>query len=99
MKSAVKATRLGGDGLAYGFWLDRVHPGADALIVADQRQPLRDAAVRLEAHCAAVRELPPVTVHRGDRPVTTFRMWSCRRWHARPELAARQPLPASGGAR
>ncbi len=90
---------LGGDGLAYGFWLDRVRPGADALIVADQRQPLRDVPARLRAHCAAVRELPSVTVHRGDRTVTTFRLWSCPRWHARPEVVARQEPPPSGDAR
>jgi 4-amino-4-deoxy-L-arabinose transferase-like glycosyltransferase len=90
---------LGGDGLAYGFWLDRVRPGSDALIVADLRQPLRDAAVRLAAHCAVVRELPSVTVHRGVRPVTTFKIWSCQRWHARPGVSALQTLSGSGGTR
>ncbi|WP_186001754.1 glycosyltransferase family 39 protein [Corallococcus sp. Z5C101001] len=90
---------LGGDGLAYGFWLDRVSPGVDALVVEDARQPLRDAATRLEAHCGAVKELPSVTVHRGPRPVTTFRVWSCQRWHAPREVAVRQPPPASAGGR
>jgi 4-amino-4-deoxy-L-arabinose transferase-like glycosyltransferase len=73
---------LGSEGLAYDFWLDRVDSGGtDALVVSDERQPLRDAAVRLQAHCEQVRELPPVTVHRGERPVTTFRLWDCRGWH------------------
>ncbi|WP_158513088.1 ArnT family glycosyltransferase [Myxococcus hansupus] len=81
---------LGGDGLAYSYWLEQVPPARDAIIVADMRQPLRDAGSRLDMHCASVRELPPVTVHRGARVVTTFRLWSCQGWRAKSELARRQ---------
>ncbi|GMU07326.1 glycosyltransferase family 39 protein [Corallococcus caeni] len=90
---------LGGRGLAYDFWPDPAAPGGDAIIVADQRQPLRDAATRLGAHCAAVVELPSVTVHRGPRTVTTFSLWSCQ--HARtPRQVAARGLPVdSEGAR
>ena len=72
---------LGGSGLAYDFWLDRVRGlGTDAIVVSDARQPLRDAEMRLRAHCDAVHPLEPVTVHRGSRPVTTFHLWDCERW-------------------
>ncbi|WP_158623423.1 glycosyltransferase family 39 protein [Corallococcus sp. CA053C] len=87
---------LGGAGLAYGFWMDRTRPGVDALVVADARQPLRDAASRLREHCESVRELPPVTVHRGLHPVTTFQLWSCQHWHALRQVAIRTPPTASG---
>ncbi|QSQ24178.1 glycosyltransferase family 39 protein [Pyxidicoccus parkwayensis] len=72
---------LGGAGLAYDYWLDRVHPGTDAIIVSDARQPLPEAAQRLRASCDGTRELPPVEVHRGTHVVTTFKLWHCRRWH------------------
>lgn len=78
---------LGGAGLAYDYWLDRVRPGTDAIIVSDARQPLPEAPRRLRASCDAVRELAPVEVHRGPHVVTTFKLWSCRRWH----------LPGQGG--
>jgi hypothetical protein len=74
-------TALGKPGLAYDFWLDRVGRGMDAIVVSDERQPLRDAPERLRAHCQEVRELPSVTVHRGERAVTTFRLWYCGQWH------------------
>lgn len=72
---------LGSPGLEYDFWMDRVRDGTDAIVVSDARQPLHDAAARLEAHCEGTRELPPVTVHRGERPVTTYQLWYCQRWH------------------
>jgi hypothetical protein len=72
---------LGRPGLEYDFWLDRVSPGTDAIVVSDDRQPLRDAPTRLQPYCAQVRELSSVTVHRGPRTVTTFRLWYCRQWH------------------
>ncbi|KFE62782.1 glycosyltransferase family 39 protein [Hyalangium minutum] len=95
-------TALGGPGLAYDFWIDRVGRGQDAIVVADARQPLRDAATRLPAHCGAVRELPPVTVHRGERAVTTFHLWYCSQWHLTGQAAERPPeitLGAPGGRR
>ncbi len=78
---------LGGSGLAYDFWLDRVRGGTDAIVVSDARQPLRDAPERLKPHCDEVRELPPVTVHRGERPVTTFQLWYCQRWQLTPRAS------------
>ena len=72
---------LGGSGLAYDFWWDRIGPHSDAIVVADDRQPLRDASKRLAAHCGEVRPLPPVTVTRGERPVTTYQLWHCQGWH------------------
>jgi hypothetical protein len=72
---------LGGAGLAYDFWLNRVHPGTDAIIVSDARQPLPEAPRRLRASCDEVHALPPVEVHRGTHVVTTFKLWYCRRWH------------------
>ncbi|WP_224364141.1 glycosyltransferase family 39 protein [Hyalangium versicolor] len=72
---------LGKPGLAYDFWLDSVREGQDAIIVADDRQPLRDAPTRLQSVCTAVHALAPVTVHRGERPVTTFQLWYCQHWH------------------
>ncbi|MFL5358686.1 glycosyltransferase family 39 protein [Archangium sp.] len=83
---------LGSPGLAYDFWLDRVHDGTDAIIVSDARQPLHDAPAHLQTHCEGVRELPPVTVHRGERPVTTYQLWYCQRWH----LSERAPEPSRG---
>lgn len=88
---------LGGDGLAYSFWMDQARPGQDAIVVADLRQPLKDAESRLDAHCASVRELPPVTVHRGSRVVTTFKLWSCQGWRTQREVASRT-VPAAPGA-
>ncbi|ATB38450.1 hypothetical protein CYFUS_003885 [Cystobacter fuscus] len=74
---------LGGSGLAYDFWMDRVRGlDTDAIIVSDARQPLRDAEERLRDHCDEVRALEPVTVYRGFRPVTTFGLWHCEHWHA-----------------
>ncbi len=90
---------LGGEGLAYDFWMDRVHPGVDAIIVVDARQPLKDSATRLDKHCESVRELPPVTVHRGSRTVTSFKLWYCHRWQGRPLVAVRTPVPGSEGGR
>ncbi|MBM7114975.1 glycosyltransferase family 39 protein [Archangium primigenium] len=78
---------LGGTGLAYDFWWDRVGPHADALVVVDDRQPMRDEATRLAAHCGEVRALPPVTVRRGERPVTTYRLWHCLDWRREARAA------------
>lgn len=73
---------VGGSGLAYDFWMDRVRGlDTDAIVVSDARQPLRKAETRLRTHCDEVRALEPVTVYRGPRPVTTFALWYCKRWH------------------
>jgi hypothetical protein len=75
---------LGGSGLAYDFWLNRVSSGTDMIIVSDARQPLHDAPERLKTRCDEARMLPPVTVHRGERPVTTFQLWYCQRRQLTP---------------
>lgn len=74
---------VGGQGLAYDYWLDG-ETAQDALVVSDDRRPMD--AVALRGHCASVELLEPVTVHRGYHVVTTFRLWRCHRWHveARP---------------
>lgn len=70
---------LGGKGLAFDYWPDGAL-SRDALVVADDRQPLRDPEARLADHCTSFAALEPVTVHRGSRPVTTFRLWRCNGW-------------------
>ena len=71
---------LGAPGLAYDFWWESIGRHADALVVMDERQPLRDAAERLAGHCDRVEPLPPVSVSRGERRVTTFQLWHCQGW-------------------
>ena len=38
------------------------------------------AAERLAGHCDRVEPLPPVSVSRGERRVTTFQLWHCQGW-------------------
>jgi 4-amino-4-deoxy-L-arabinose transferase-like glycosyltransferase len=71
---------LGRPGLAYEFWPDGA-AARDALVVADDRRGLGDAASRLAEHCASVEALEPLTVRRGAQAVTTFRLWRCLGWH------------------
>ncbi|WP_267145436.1 ArnT family glycosyltransferase [Myxococcus guangdongensis] len=89
---------LGGEGLAYSYWTNPA-PGQDAIIVVDQRNPLKDAPSRLDAHCESVNPLPPVTVHRGPREVTTFKLWFCHHWRTPQEIARRMTPVARGAGR
>lgn len=71
---------VGGPGLQYGFWLpDGALAGREGILVLDEREG--DACARREEYCRPLLPLDPLTVRRGDRVVTTFRLWRCR-WTA-----------------
>ncbi|HET7755024.1 MAG TPA: glycosyltransferase family 39 protein [Anaeromyxobacteraceae bacterium] len=81
---------LAAPGLAYDQWLPSELHHHDAIIVIDARRQPWDTDARIARHCATVEPLPPVTVHRGARPVTTFRMWRCEGWTAGLASSARR---------
>ncbi len=64
-------------GLEYGYWLEPATlVGREGIVVLDGRE-WRNCIER-EAYCRPLQELPPLTVRRGSRAVTTFRLWRCR---------------------
>jgi 4-amino-4-deoxy-L-arabinose transferase-like glycosyltransferase len=86
---------LGGTALAYDAWMEDLGTHGDAIVVVDDRYRIGgmgpDALLGLR--CAEVEPLAPVTVHRGSRKVTTFRLWWCGGWRD----PRRWPLTAGGG--
>ncbi|BDG07046.1 glycosyltransferase family 39 protein [Anaeromyxobacter paludicola] len=68
---------LGGPGLAYQAWFDPARlRGKDGVVVLDPRDGRRCPG--LEAACARLEPLPPLTVLRGEAQVTRFELWRCR---------------------
>jgi hypothetical protein len=68
---------LGEAALQYGFWADDVAlSGRQGILVLDDREWKN--CLRRAEYCQPLEELEPLTVRRGDRPVTTFRLWRCR---------------------
>ncbi|HET9597686.1 MAG TPA: glycosyltransferase family 39 protein [Anaeromyxobacteraceae bacterium] len=65
------------EGLQYDFWF---HPdgivGREGIVVRDERE--YRGCERLARFCSPLEELPSLTVTRGRRTVTTFRLWRCR---------------------
>jgi 4-amino-4-deoxy-L-arabinose transferase-like glycosyltransferase len=81
---------LGEPGLQYDEWLDwRRLASRTALVVLDERE--RNACARREELCRPLEALEPLTVTKGAKKVTTFRLWRCG-------LPAEQPR-AAGPAR
>jgi hypothetical protein len=68
---------IGEAGLQYSYWVD---PGSlrgrEGIVVLDQRE-WKNCLPR-DRFCQPLEELPPLTVKRGGRQVTTFRLWRCR---------------------
>jgi hypothetical protein len=76
---------LGEPGLQYDEWLDWSRlAGRTALVVRDARD---GACARREELCRPLEPLPPLTVAKGDRRVTTFSFWRCG-------LPSERPLPS-----
>lgn len=76
---------LGEPGLQYDEWLDwpRV-AGRTALVVLDARD---GACARREELCRPLEPLPPLTVTKGSKRVTTFSLWRCGLPSAQPRAA------------
>jgi len=73
------------EGLQYDFWFDgRGILGREGILVLDGRE-WRNCLKREEL-CKPLEELSPLTVQRGRRVVTTFRLWRCR--YVNPLLGA-----------
>jgi 4-amino-4-deoxy-L-arabinose transferase-like glycosyltransferase len=61
----------------YGFWFDdRGILGREGIVVLDGREWKN--CLRRAEFCKPLEELQPLTVRRGERVVTTFRIWRCR---------------------
>jgi hypothetical protein len=68
---------LGEEGLQYGFWSEGGSlAGRDGIVVLDEREWKN--CLRRAEYCQPLQELEPLTVRRGNQPVTTFRLWRCR---------------------
>ncbi len=81
----VGAGALGEPGLQYDEWLDwRRVGGRTALVILDARE--RGACARREELCRPLEPLEPLTILKGTKEVTTFRLWRCG-------LPAEQPRP------
>lgn len=64
-------------GLQYDYWNGaRDLLGREGILVLDPREPKN--CLRREELCRPLEELAPLTVRRGSRVVTTFRLWRCR---------------------
>ncbi len=80
------AGALGEPGLQYDEWLEwgRVG-GRTALVVLDEREP--NACARREELCRPLEPLEPLVATKGERVVTTFRLWRCGLPAERPRAA------------
>ncbi len=68
---------MGEAGLQYGYWFERDGiAGREGIVVLDGREWKN--CLRKEEFCRPLVELEPLTVRRGSRPVTTFRLFRCR---------------------
>jgi hypothetical protein len=70
-------TAMGETGLQYDFWFRPEGVlGREGIVVLDGREWKN--CLRREELCRPLEELAPLTVRRGARTVTTFRLWRCR---------------------